>query len=113
MVPFPGWPLVAAVATPSTTFVVSLSGGGTHTDIETALAEAPPGARIEIHDGGAFGQSVRIDRAVTLVGVGPRPVLTSDDPGQDDGVFRIDAPGEVVRFENLAFDGRGTSRAMK
>lgn len=113
MVPPTGFPLLAALATPQVLVVSQAGGAGVYTDVASALDDAEPGARIEIHGGGTFAEDLTIDLPITIVGVDVRPVLVAADPGSDDGVFRISAEFEDVTFENLAFDGQGDSRAMR
>lgn len=106
-------PFLSSLAAPSVLVVSTQGGAGVYTSLEDALDDAETGDRIEIHDGGTFVVADTLDEAITIVGVGVRPVLRNDDPGNDDGVFRIDADGEDVVFDNLAFDGQGGSRAMR
>ncbi len=61
-------------------------------EIGRRIAAAAPGARIEIGPG-TYREHLRIDKAVTLVGIG-RPVI---DGGGDGDIVEISAPGVTFR----------------
>ena len=67
-----------------------------------AIAQAPPGARIEVH-AGQYDGPITIDRPVSLIGV-DQPEIVGDGTGT---LIRVIAPD--VRIEGFTVRGTGTS----